>query len=363
MEIEKESTDDNNKDKFLTSLKKSAFAGLIASVAITFIMLIFLSRSNWKRVGIVMFVVTIIIFLLKNILDIAIQKIGWNRTLLANGLFALFALLIFLGTTIRAFAPAMLFMSVHDRKAERALKKYSNEVVEPLKIETRNGTVTGWLLHNAPDKSPVVLYFGGNGEDAAYRMSRLMENSEELTAMEGCNIACLDYPSYGNSEGTASEKSFQQYGLAVYDYLTGRNDVSGVIVMGYSIGTGVANYVASQRQPLGLILIAPYADGYDLYNSYLNIFHGPLKLLVSFKMKSVKYAEKVTIKPLILASNADETVPYKSSQKLFEKYKKGCNFITIDGIGHDTFWDSKEVLMEISKYIASVNVTDRKKKY
>ena len=150
------------------------------------------------------------------------------------------------------------------------------------------------------------------------------------------------------------EKAFKKYSLDVYDYFSQRDDVESIIVMGYSIGTGVSNYVASQRQVSGLVLMAPYADGYDLCNNYLDIFHGPTKALVSFKMKAVKFATKVSVKPLILATKADKVVPYESSARLFDKYKNGCNFVTIDDIGHNDFWDTQEVITEITKYIKDI---------
>ena len=183
-------------------------------------------------------------------------------------------------------------------------------------------------------------------------MLTLLESENLRSVFDGYHFAYVDYPGYGKSEGMASERSFKDMGLTVYDSLMNRDDVNRITLMGYSIGTGVANYAASERQPAGLILMAPYADGYDLYNGYADIFHGPLKALVSFKMKSVKFAEKVDIKPLLLASKADQEIPYDSSVRLFERYKKGCNFVTVDEIGHNDFWKSQEVLDEIEKYLA-----------
>ena len=306
----------------LKKLKKSAFTGLAASVTVTLLWLIFSGNAHVRTLGLSVFGAAVVLFVFKIVFDIVIEKLGIKKKFLANELFLLFALIAFLAVTICAFAPVMLFTSVHNERAENRLSAYTADGrVEELQFETENGTLHGWFLHNTGGSAPTVLYFGGNNEDAASRV-------------------------------LASEKSFQEMGLAVYDSLMNREDVSRIVLMGYSIGTGVANYVASERQPAGLILMAPYADGYDLYNGYVNIFHGPLKALVSFKMKSVKYAEKVDVKPLVLASKADEEVPYESSVRLFEKYKKGCNFVTIDDIGHNDFWGTQEVLDEIKKYLA-----------
>lgn len=336
----------------LKKFKTSALIGLVGSVTVTLLWFILFSSRNVRTLGISIFGAAIVIFVLKIVYDFVIEKVGFTKKLLANELFILFALIAFFATTICAFAPVMLFASVHNERAEKRLNAYAaNGRVEELSFETADGTLHGWFLHNAQGSAPTVLYFGGNGEDAAGRVLQILEDENVSSVFSGYHFAYVDYPGYGNSEGVSSEESFKRMGLSAYDCLMNREDVSRITLMGYSLGTGVANYVASQRQPAGLILMAPYADGYDLYNSYVDIFHGPLRALVSFKMRSVKFAETVTVKPLLFASKADEEVPYESSVRLFEQYEKGCNFVTIDEIGHNDFWGTQEVLDEIEKYL------------
>ena len=118
----------------------------------------------------------------------------------------------------------------------------------------------------------------------------------------------------------------------------------------------MANYVAGQRNPAGMILMAPYADGYDLYNNKVDIFHGPMRFLVSFKMPADDFAYNVSVKPLILASKTDEVVPYESSVRLFQAYGNGCDFVTVN-IGHREFWENSEVMGKVREYIAGL--TDR----
>ena len=85
----------------------------------------------------------------------------------------------------------------------------------------------------------------------------------------------------------------------VYDYALTRKDVDKdkICVLGFSIGTGVATYLASERDIDGLILIAPYDKALSLYNNCLNIFHGPLKILARYKFESIKYAKDVKNSP------------------------------------------------------------------
>ena len=67
---------------------------------------------------------------------------------------------------------------------------------------------------------------------------------------QGYNIAIISYPGYENSEGEDSEQTLKEMGLCVYDAMAIREDVDSdkIYLMGYSLGTGVANYVASQRK-------------------------------------------------------------------------------------------------------------------
>lgn len=246
-----------------------------------------------------------------------------------------------------ALAPTFLFQPHFDEQASNELANYQN--AEEIIFEGDNGKISGWLIDMYGEEAPLVLYFGGNSENSANRILSLLNNEEQMGAFDGCNFAFVDYPGYGKSEGTPSEESFKRFGTDAYDYFKNRYDR--IVIMGYSIGTGVANYTASQRDADGLILMAPYADGYDLYNGFVNIFHGPLRLLVDYKMEAVEFARKIELRPLILASPDDRIVRYSSSVRLASAYPSGCRFVTVDGIAHNQFFRTELVLEEIRNYL------------
>lgn len=62
------------------------------------------------------------------------------------------------------------------------------------------------------------------------------------------NFICFESPDYGKSSGSLSDASFKHFGISVYDWI---KENSKIILMGYSIETGVANYVASEQILLG----------------------------------------------------------------------------------------------------------------
>ena len=276
------------------------------------------------------------------------KKPLWQRILREIREWALFFLILAIG--IRLIAPTKLFHPNRDDASHEALLARTD--VEHLLIETDRGELSGYLLRGGEDPAPLVLYFGGNMENAASTINRL--NSRQRAAFEGWHFAQIDYPGYGLSEGRPSDTDLKRIALTAYDALAAREDVTSIVVLGYSIGTGPANYVATNRDVAGLMLMAPYADGVDLFNSVVNIFHGPLKLLVSYNMSSVAFAKDIVVRPLIFASEQDELVPYASAVRLSAAYPDGCEFVTVSGIRHNGFWHSTAVLDGIAKYLDGI---------
>lgn len=164
----------------------------------------------------------------------------------------------------------------------------------------------------------------------------------------------IDYPGYGLSDGKPSDKTMFDSALKVYDYASQLDCVAedNIVVLGYSIGTGVATYVASQRNVNGLILVAPYDEALSLYNDTVNIFHGPLKLLARYKFNSIYYAQNVTVSPLIITSYDDEVISYKFSLNLAEYFNNIDKTIVLDNnVKHNDYFSQEDVLRNIYDYL------------
>lgn len=256
-------------------------------------------------------------------------------------------------TNISLLSDQMFFYPNEDKEAHN--KNLENENYEEIKITKDDDILNGWLLKNIEGKAPLIIYFGGNGECSARRFDTNFV-SKKWDYFKGYNFMMVDYPGYGNNSGTPSDKTMFENALKTYDYAVSREDVdqNNIVIMGYSIGTGVATYLASQRDIKSLILLAPYDEGITLYNSEANIFYGPLKYLVKYKFESIEYAKSVKVKPLILASKDDELIPYSSSLKLSNQFACGSNLITYEGFSHNEFWGQAEVLEKVEKHLQEV---------
>jgi len=247
-------------------------------------------------------------------------------------------------------AQAELYYPNQDPAASAALA--SNPTMEQVNI---SGMYSGWFVHNADGPAPLVIFFGGNGNCA----SRMVSDFDHLGYWDmtgGANFMTIDYPGYGQSQGRPSQNSIFAMARTAYDYAASRSDVdpARIVVEGYSLGTGPATYLASQRNVAGLVLIAPYDNGVSLYNSQFDIFHGPLTLLVTQRFDSAAYATQVAVPPLIITSTSDTTIRSALSETLAAHFPQSTDIHLLSGLGHEDYFNSSEVRALIGAYVGGM---------
>lgn len=159
-------------------------------------------------------------------------------------------------------------------------------------------------------KSIALLYFGGNAEDVSLSLPLLAK------AFPRVSIHAMHYRSYGGSTGQASQRHLFADGLALYDQL--KTEYQTVVVMGRSLGSGVATYVASQRPVPQLILVTPF---YSLESVAQDQYpYLPVRLLLRDKFESYRYAPMVKAKVLMLVAEWDQLTPLAGSVKLKQAF-------------------------------------------
>src|SRR3954447_22002211 len=117
------------------------------------------------------------------------------------------------------------------------------------------------IVWHVPAKQgrPVILYFPGNGDYLAGRVSRL----KAMTA-DGTGLVALSYRGYAGSSGSPSEDGLLRDAAAAYAFTIARYAAERIVAWGFSLGTGVAVATASEHQIGKLILEAPYTSTVDV---------------------------------------------------------------------------------------------------
>jgi uncharacterized protein len=184
---------------------------------------------------------------------------------------------------------------------ERLLYFPTPEIARPgaqvLRVKRGDVTVKVWALH--PNGRAALLYFGGNGEDVGANLR------EFDRAFPDRAIYLVNYRGYGGSTGHPSESALIGDGEAIYDQLAAQHDR--IVVMGRSLGTGVATALASARPVAGLILVTPF-------DSIANVGAGrfpwlPVRWLIKDPYDSASRIGKVRAPVLVLVAEHDESIP------------------------------------------------------
>lgn len=180
-------------------------------------------------------------------------------------------------------------------------------------IKIRNGLRLIRVLvvnHVQPD---AIIYFGGNSEQVnlnAPHFSKLFPNH---------TIYLVHYRGYGGSGGRPTESALYRDALAVYNHIHAKHNT--ISVVGRSLGSGVATYLAAERPIERLVLVTPFdslervAQGmYPLY---------PVSWILTDKFDSISRAPKIKAPTLIILTQHDDVVPHSHSLKLADAFTPG----------------------------------------
>ncbi len=221
-----------------------------------------------------------------------------------------------------------------------------NQKFEEKFIEMKDGKLLHGLLFTTRDPKGVILYLHGN----AGSLDGWGGVAPTFTNL-GYDIFIPDYRGYGKSEGSVkSETQLYDDMQRVYDHLKRDYPEEMIIVLGHSVGSGMAARLAAHNNPHLLILQAPFYSLKDLAKNSppLNIFPS---FLFKYKFEVNEYLKQASMLVVILHGNQDEVIYYGSSLKLQQQFKPGDTLITLQGFGHNNFIGSLKYEEEIEKVL------------
>jgi esterase/lipase len=134
----------------------------------------------------------------------------------------------------------------------------------------------------------------------------------------------------------------------VYDDLKTKFDESKIIVLGYSLGTGMATKIASENHPKMLILQAPF---YSLSDLVKHIYPFIPAFILKYKFHTNKYIQHCNMPIVIFHGKQDEIIYYESAVKLKALIKKTDTLIILDGLGHNGMSSDPRYLNEMKKIL------------
>ncbi len=185
-------------------------------------------------------------------------------------------------------------------------------------------TLEGWS-REVPG-TPLIVYYGGNAEDVLYR-------TEELVTW-GCSFLAVNYRGFGRSTGSPSQKNVVDDAVVLLDLaVSGRGKSwDDVVLLGQSIGSGVAVQVASQRPVSKMVLLVPFDSLESVAKEMIPWL--PVSWLLDSPFRSDELAPGITCPVAIYAAEEDRVIPVHHARNLARLFPNLTNYRELPGISH-----------------------------
>jgi fermentation-respiration switch protein FrsA (DUF1100 family) len=184
-----------------------------------------------------------------------------------------------------------------------------------------------WYVPAKPGHA-VVIYFPGNGDFLAGRVSRFRGMTSD-----GTGLVAVSYRGYAGSSGQPSERGLLLDAAAAYAFTVARYSTDRIVVWGFSLGSGVAVALAAEQSVGKLILEAPYTSIADVAAARFPIV--PVRWLLRDRFRSDERIARVSAPLLIMHGERDSTISIKIGERLFALAHQPKQFVRFPEGGHD----------------------------
>ena len=210
-------------------------------------------------------------------------------------------------------------------------------------------TLEGWWMDNPrATTTAVILYFGGNAEDVLHTASLAAHfNARRLLV--------VNYRGYGRSSGEPGQDALYADALVIYDYaITSGVQPEQIVLMGRSLGSGMAAMLAAYREVGAAILVTPFDSLGAVAAEHYPIF--PVRLLLRHPFPSTEWARSSHAPALFLAADHDVIIPPIHAHRLYDAWQGKKQFHLLTGKGHNDIEENPRYFELINEFLTNLSV-------
>ena len=205
-----------------------------------------------------------------------------------------------------------------------------------LSVTTEDGVELEGALYEPHNASTTLLVFVGRSHDAVGLINKLAETYPST------RIVTFNYRSYGRSQGKIDEKNLLSDGLFIAKLV--QKNYGDFSLLGYSLGSNVAAFVASQMKVNVLFLVGAFDSIANLAKTkfvdrsfipYINLAN-----VFRYKFRTFKYVQEVEAPAYLFVSRDDEVTYIDNARVLKENVKNLAGYLELDNLDHkELLWD------------------------
>jgi pimeloyl-ACP methyl ester carboxylesterase len=204
---------------------------------------------------------------------------------------------------------------------------------ERLTLTTADGhRLVGALVRATGPSRGLIIGFGGNAWHGDAFASFLAERLPDV------DLVVFHYRGYPPSEGAPSEAALFEDAILIHDRLVARLRPARVVLAGFSIGSGVAAYLASRRPVAGLLLVTPFDSLAALAaRRYAWV---PVRALLRHPFRSDEHLAGLDIPAAVIIASDDRIVPRERSLALVQALRRPVLVETVTGSHNGIYADT-----------------------
>ena len=199
-----------------------------------------------------------------------------------------------------------------------------------LAIHTDDAVELEGVMYEPTDAKQTLLVFVGRSHDVVGLINKLSHTYPNV------RIVSFNYRSYGKSGGSITEKNLLNDALKVASLV--QKNYGDFFLLGYSLGSNLAAYVAMHHYSKALFLIGAFDSIASLAKSkFVDKGFFPmidLSKVFRYKLRTGEYVQNVDTDTYLFVSKDDETTYIENARVLKEKVKQLKEYQELDTLSH-----------------------------
>jgi hypothetical protein len=209
-----------------------------------------------------------------------------------------------------------------------------------LDIYAQDGTLLEGIAFTPEHFTHTIFYLGGRSQDSVALIHKL------TCSFENYQILTFNYRGYGNSKGSSDEKNLYSDTLHVAQKI--QEHYGSFSVMGFSLGSSVAAFIASKMEVENLFLLGGFKSVYSLFRikaPWLPSF------LIRYNFDTALHVSSVDADTYLISSKDDIVVPIQNAYNLKTSIKNLLEYKELTRYNHDEILFSQETISLVKRVL------------